>query len=269
MNAKLSASQMRALYRRIHETSLIRGDSALEAVISPGHVIESRFADYAHRLGAGSLMSVIPFAGKEVLDVGCGRGRWSKIFAAKNANVTGVDISFDAIEALHREMPAHQFICSDLTQLPFHAASFDVINSVTVIQHLPYAEQNGAIAEIVRVLRPGGYFCMLENTTDFDARHVFPRKPDEWISAVVLQGLSLRLRNGSNYEVLGRLLMRWRQKSLRHSTSSSAMDSAKPMHPLGLAVYATAAIASYPVEWLCHRVPFFNPSHVAALFQKS
>jgi SAM-dependent methyltransferase len=105
-------------------------------------------------------------AGDDVLDLGCGFGRHAFEAYRRGANVVAVDRSpeevaqvntmFRAMEA-EGEAPAGllaRAVRGDLTALPFPDASFDVVMASEVLEHIPADEQ--AIAEIARVLRPGG-----------------------------------------------------------------------------------------------------------------
>jgi ubiquinone/menaquinone biosynthesis C-methylase UbiE len=268
---KRTAQEMREL--TIHADALARDANELEPVTAPGRLVVSRFSDYAHRLGAAAplqmLDQMLDWPGVEVLDLSCGRGRWVKEFAARGATVTGIDISDAAIGKLSLQMPRHRFICADLTDLPVPDKQFAVVSSVTVIQHLPYPQQDRALREVARVLKPGGHFLMLENVLDFDADQVFPRKPHEWIAAVTTLGMTVRLCNGSNYEQPLRLVTHRRRAN--HEPTSAPETRPRPSlsRVKYLAVDLTA-LASYPVEWLCyHGLAFIQPSHVAILFQKT
>jgi malonyl-CoA O-methyltransferase len=96
-------------------------------------------------------------AGKDALDLGCGTGRHSLRLASRGARVTAVDFSEGMLaEAqLKPGASAVRFVRHDLHRpLPFPEASFDLVVSGLVLEHLralpPF------FAEIRRVLRPGG-----------------------------------------------------------------------------------------------------------------
>jgi SAM-dependent methyltransferase len=63
--------------------------------------------------------------------------------------------------ALQRAAPAVELRTVDLTRIPFPAASFDLMTSVSVVEHIPAIER--ALAEMFRVLKPGGRLLL---TTD-------------------------------------------------------------------------------------------------------
>src|SRR5262249_1064557 len=150
-------------------------EDRLDAVIRSGAAPwVNRFTDHAHRLAMKNAFARLEaqwgsLANRSVLDVGCGRGRWSREYASREAGVTGVDISPDAIEILANEMPQHRFLCADIAALEFPDQSFDTVNSVTVLQHMPQANQQADL----QWLKPGGTLVLLENIVDFSAPHVF------------------------------------------------------------------------------------------------
>ncbi len=115
---------------------------------------------------------------KMLLDLGSGRGRWLEFYAALGARVTGIDISTVAVETCRkRGFNVHQ---GSIDKLHFEDNSFDFVNSVTVIQHLVPTDQEKAIREVQRVLKPGGYAILLENTSDDRSSHVWGMPVPKW-----------------------------------------------------------------------------------------
>ncbi len=101
------------------------------------------------------------FAGKAVLDAGCGPGRHA-LFAARYGarEVWAVDLG-DAVETAQQMVagePAARVLQADLMQPPFRPGSaergFDFIFSLGVIHHLD--DPAAAVASLARLLRPGG-----------------------------------------------------------------------------------------------------------------
>jgi len=90
----------------------------------------------------------------EVLDVGCGNGRaGGPLVSSRGARYIGVDISHTAVAAA-RELGLDARVIDDASALPFEADRFDFVLSVEVLEHL--FRPDLAVAEIARVLRPGG-----------------------------------------------------------------------------------------------------------------
>lgn len=100
-----------------------------------------------------------PVAGGRALDFGCGAGRTAQALAGHVDEVVGVDISPGMLEIARRleRTGRVSFILHEGADLRDLAdASFDVVYSSLVIQHLPPALARAMLAELARVTRPGG-----------------------------------------------------------------------------------------------------------------
>ena len=97
--------------------------------------------------------------GKSMLDAGCGKGRFSDVFAGRGAEVTSVDLSGKLLlEA--RPVRRKALLQASTTSLPFPAETFDCVISVEVIEHVPNLEH--AITEMVRVLKTDGQIIIID-----------------------------------------------------------------------------------------------------------
>jgi len=97
--------------------------------------------------------------GVEVLSVGCGPGVILRAASALHPTIkaAGIDISGDRIEEAiqrNRENPHVKFVCGDAHAMQFPSDSFDLVFSRMLLQYLQ--EKERAVAEMVRVCRPGG-----------------------------------------------------------------------------------------------------------------
>lgn len=92
-----------------------------------------------------------------ILDIGCGDGHFASI--AYNVKIDmGLDpLWSDLIEAHARRDVYAQVVKGDATRMPFPDASFNTVVSNCVIEHIP--DNEATLAEIGRVLRPGGTFA--------------------------------------------------------------------------------------------------------------
>jgi SAM-dependent methyltransferase len=95
-------------------------------------------------------------AGRDVLDVGCNTGYGTLRFAPVARRVVGVDVSLRAIEAARLRAPdgRPEFVVTSGFALPFADASFDLVTSFQVLEHVPDA--TAFLGELARVARPGG-----------------------------------------------------------------------------------------------------------------
>ena len=102
----------------------------------------------------------IDWQGKDVLDLGCAGGFMAEAMAARGANVTGIDPAAQAIKAARSHANAAGLqVAYDVgvgEALPYDAAVFDAVICVDVLEHL--ADLHKVLAEVTRVLRPGGHF---------------------------------------------------------------------------------------------------------------
>ncbi len=106
------------------------------------------------------ILRLPPGPGLSFLDIGCNWGRWSVAAARAGYLVTGIDPQPKAVEAARRVardlgvQVEYGVACGE--SLPFPGESFDVVFSYSVLQHLAKDHVRRVLAEIARVLRPGG-----------------------------------------------------------------------------------------------------------------
>lgn len=91
-------------------------------------------------------------AGRDILEIGCGTGLLLKELDPIASHAVGIDISRGMLQQA-RARGLH-VVEGSVTDLPFPDASFDTVYSFKVLAHV--AEIERAVAEIARVMRPGG-----------------------------------------------------------------------------------------------------------------
>ena len=93
-----------------------------------------------------------------ILDAGCGTGANLQMMQ-KYGRAIGIDISSQAIDFCHRRGIARdRAFAASVTDLPFVDCTFDLAVSFDVICNIP--DDVAAVAQIARVLKPGGYFIV-------------------------------------------------------------------------------------------------------------
>lgn len=140
------------------------------------------------------------------LDVGCGTGRWSRTLAARGYQVTGVDLQSELIDRNRDLMPDIDFHNCTVQELPVEA-QFDLVCSVTVMQHVPYGEQEKVAAHLGALLAGGGNLVILENVRD-RGRHVFARSEQGWTDLFGEHGFELQRVKRYDYNPASTLLGR-------------------------------------------------------------
>ena len=109
-----------------------------------------------------ALKAVLGAAPRRVLEVGCGPGEAAEQIAARGAEVIAVDISPRMVElARGRGVDAR---LGDVQELPFDDESFDCALAAWMLYHVP--EPDRALAELARVLRPGGRLVVVTNRVE-------------------------------------------------------------------------------------------------------
>jgi SAM-dependent methyltransferase len=116
---------------------------------------------YVWRAGQERRLAMILTAAGErikgrVLDNGCGVGRYMQHLVPYAGSITGLEFDFE--RAQQANVNSAQIINAAGESLPFPSASFDVILSHEVLEHV--ANDHRSIQEMVRVLKPGGVIVL-------------------------------------------------------------------------------------------------------------
>jgi SAM-dependent methyltransferase len=121
---------------------------------------------HLHRLA----VTLAPWEGKQLLDVGCGAGQWLIAAANLGAIPAGIDISQVAIDACRKILPQSELYCRPAEDLPFEDCRFDVISCLGSLEH--FLEPEKALREMVRVAKPSARLLILVPNAGFLTRRL-------------------------------------------------------------------------------------------------
>lgn len=114
--------------------------------------------------------------GKRFLDLGCNWGRWCIAARRMGYEVYGLDPVLEAIHAARTVATqlgeTCNFICGDAVRLPFANETMDVVFSYSVLQHFAREDVHKTLAEIKRVLKPGGR-CLIQMANTYGVRCLY------------------------------------------------------------------------------------------------
>lgn len=170
---KESDALYRLLYQLVHDKEQAIGLSALQTQqafstqwkdLPQGNALltDPWFKDNVARILCEEEILLQPewFKGKEILDAGCGNGRWSYGFARLGANVTAVDVNEIALESTKKALEgfnvSKKFIHSPLEKLQekTHGKKYDLVFSWGVIHHCHSFNQ--ALSQVAQHVKEDG-----------------------------------------------------------------------------------------------------------------
>jgi len=127
-------------------------------------------------------------AGKRVLDAGCGKGRFARVFQEREpeAELWGLDLS----EVMLRHVPAGiQTRAGSMTAMPFEDGFFDAAYATESLEHAVEIEK--AVSEICRVVKPGGRIAIIDKNAAQWGKLKTPEW-ERWFGREELEGLLRR-----------------------------------------------------------------------------
>ena len=100
----------------------------------------------------------IPGGTASLLDIGCNAGELlsSCLQSHPHLNLAGVEVNREALEKARNLLPEADLRLASAAELPHEDATFDCVTCIEVLEHIPSELREKALAEMRRVLRPGG-----------------------------------------------------------------------------------------------------------------
>jgi SAM-dependent methyltransferase len=118
---------------------------------TPGH------DHYFWRVNLPTLLSLLPAPGRLTLDIGCGEGRMGRELISRGHRVVGIESSPTLARAALSGDPAVDVHVADAAAMPLADGAADLVVASMSLMNMD--DLPAVIAEIARVLEPGGRFC--------------------------------------------------------------------------------------------------------------
>jgi|GEM_PF-1678048 len=142
--------------------------------------------------------------GEKVLDAGCGNGDYTRLLLLRGARVWAFDYAKQMVAAVKKRLnkaglKAEQITVDSVLNIPYPDEKFDSVLCLAVVDHVPDEDRPKAVAELARVLKPGGVLYI--NTPNRSAYHwrvghflmrvigLFPKGKIRWFTPKKLKRL--------------------------------------------------------------------------------
>jgi ubiquinone/menaquinone biosynthesis C-methylase UbiE len=195
---------------------------------------KTSLADNDYRLEA-ILDASGPVDGLRILDLGCGKGRFSRALVARGARVVGLDLSPGMLAeagGIHR-------VHGTARRLPFGPRSFDGIIAVEVFEHLDVKARDTVLVEARRVLRPSGFMAIV----DKNIASLSAQRP--WIPSIAVKRIDEH-RGRWMYPARGPVRERWFWPQALKSELLCRFDDVQVIHLLSPAEHASWLFRTFP-----------------------
>lgn len=117
--------------------------------------------------------------GKNILDLGCGNGKYLHLLNKSAKSLFGVDLSQNQLSLVNNKKDNVSIACADASSLPFKDKTFDVIYSCWMFGTiLDIDKRNQAMSEAKRTMIPGGKIILIENNEGGEFEDVRGRNAD-------------------------------------------------------------------------------------------
>jgi ubiquinone/menaquinone biosynthesis C-methylase UbiE len=121
---------------------------------------------------ARELMLYFPNGRARALELGCGAGDQFRTYQERFSSYVGIDVSSRMLEQFRASASTARLLCGDIARLPLRKAEFDLVFSNGVAQYLNPSELAANLAEVRRVLVPGGVY-LIANIPDAHLRFFY------------------------------------------------------------------------------------------------
>jgi ubiquinone/menaquinone biosynthesis C-methylase UbiE len=187
-------------------------ETAKERVLRQYGAVGDAYVRSAGHAGGNDLARLVelvqPAAHERMLDIATGGGHVAKTFAPHVAAVVASDLTPEMLAEAEKfirglDIVNVSFAQADAEDLPFENASFEIVTCRIAPHHFPHPER--FVAEVARVLRPGGRFGLIDSVVlsgalgevynrfeaTRDPSHVRSLATEEWVDLLVQNGLTV------------------------------------------------------------------------------
>lgn len=207
-------------------------------------------------------------AGKELLELGCNVGGSSVVLSALGANVQGVDIDPGMTRIASANIARHGLAdnakvhhVADTRKLPFDDGQFDLIVANSVLEYVSSEHLDGLIAELQRVLKPGGSLFICGTASRIAPREVHSGR---WLINYVPRFFDRLLGRDFQRGLSPILLRRSLEGRFENHSASSWIKARKAIHgQLSLPIRTMQMLANF----LCVSPGWMSP-HIEMRLEK-
>lgn len=167
-------------------TGLRSQNKSSEIAFFDGHGASNAYDVFTPQTNDGVIDTFVRLSGlrpgARIADLGCGSGIFTDLLRRRGYQCTGVDLSPTLIRIARRNFPGIEFIEGDIERLPFADASFDGVLLAGVLHH--FTDRSHCVAEIKRILRPGGKFVAFDPNRMNPAMYLYRDRSSPFYSSV-------------------------------------------------------------------------------------
>lgn len=130
------------------------------------------------------LAALVPLAQQHIIELGCGPARMARTLLSRHPACTYLGLEVDMTQHarnLADPQAGMRFVAAGAQAIPCDDAAFDLALMLKSLHHVPLAEMDRALAEVARVLRPGGYLYVSEPVYDGALNEVIRLFNDEGV----------------------------------------------------------------------------------------
>ena len=160
---------------------------------------------------------------KNILDVGCGTGKYGEALVQLGFNVEGIDKSPTQIAEAKKIINAQQ---GNVVKLPYGEKSFDVCTMIMMIHHLTDEERQMAFDEVYRILREDG-ILIIKTASHEDLKYRIS-------SSFFPEAFQIDLERYPAIETIQEELVKFKKYWIKHSISTTSFNKEDMKHKLSM-----------------------------------